>query len=123
MLGRQGRAWGANGGGLQRLVHALVRPVLLGMGRQNPLVLNAEPHPPDVELREAVDAGRGEGDAVVGANGGRQAVLVKDLLKDMPSARALRRPKPPTFEEVARVQVSNRQRVAVDPVAGPENAP
>jgi transposase InsO family protein len=27
----------------------------------NPLMLNAEPHPPDVELREAMDATRGEG--------------------------------------------------------------
>ena len=77
LLRRQGGAWGADGPGLERLVHAFVRAVLLGVRRQDALVLNTEPDPPDVELGEAVDRLGGERDAVVGANGAWQAISRK----------------------------------------------
>src|SRR5437667_8186287 len=68
LLRGQGRPWRSNGVSLQGLVHPLVRPVLLGLPGQNPLMLNAESQPPDVELREAVNAGRGERHAIVCAD-------------------------------------------------------
>jgi len=46
----------------------------------NALMLDAEAHPPDVELREAMDATRGEGDPVVGPHGARQAELAEGAL-------------------------------------------
>ena len=70
-------------------MHPLVGPVLLGTGRQNPLVLQAQPDPPHVELGEAVDARGGEGDAVVGANSARQPVLAKEAIEDGADALAL----------------------------------
>jgi hypothetical protein len=50
LLRQEVGARGANGFGLQRLVHPLVGAVLLGMGGENALVLlNAESPPPDIE--------------------------------------------------------------------------
>src|SRR5713101_3015178 len=69
-----------------------------------------------------MDAGGGEGDAVVGANGPRQPVLAKEALEDGADALALGREQAVTAEQVARVLVGDRQGVAVDPVAGPEVA-
>jgi hypothetical protein len=42
--------WRTNGGALQRPMHAFMRAVLLRSSRMDALKLNAEPHPPDVEL-------------------------------------------------------------------------
>src|SRR3990170_5422765 len=60
LLGGQVRLGGPRRRGLEGPMHPLVGPVLLGTGRQDPLVLNPEPDPPHVELREAVDAAAGE---------------------------------------------------------------
>jgi hypothetical protein len=46
---------------LECFVHALVSAVLLRVGGQDPLVLDAEPQPPDIETGEAVDAGGRKG--------------------------------------------------------------
>jgi hypothetical protein len=55
LLGRQSGAGRANGFARQRLVHPLMGAVLLRVGRENALVLDAEAQPPDVELGQAVD--------------------------------------------------------------------
>src|SRR2546425_3120568 len=68
LLRRERGAWGANGPALQRLVHALVGAILLRMGGQNPLVLNAQAQPPHVERRESMQRRRCERHTVVGAN-------------------------------------------------------
>src|SRR5437867_3953231 len=60
LLGGQVRLGRPRRRGLEGPMHPLVGPVLLRTGGQNPLMLQAQPDPPDVELREAVDAGRGE---------------------------------------------------------------
>jgi hypothetical protein len=103
-------------------VHPLVRPVLLGVGGQDPLVLNAHTQPPHVELREAMNPGRGEGDAVVGADGARQAGRAKEPVEDRAPAEAFRREEAVAGEEVAGVRVGNREGVAVDPIPGAEGA-
>jgi hypothetical protein len=72
-------------------MHPFVGAVLLGTSGQDPLMLDAQPHPPHVELREAVDAGGGERHAIVGANGARQPVLAKEAIEDGADALALGR--------------------------------
>ena len=56
LLGDQRRARGPNRLGLQGLVHSLMGAVLLRVARANALVLNAQSHPPHVELREPMNA-------------------------------------------------------------------
>jgi hypothetical protein len=63
--------------GFECPMHALV----LGTGGENALVLNPQPHPPDVERRQAVNAGGCEGHPVIGPNGPRQPVLAKSRSK------------------------------------------
>src|SRR3546814_6550706 len=68
---------------LQRQVHALVAAVLLRLAWFDAFDLNAEPEPPDRELRQVVEpVGAGEGNAVVRADGVGQAALLEQALKD-----------------------------------------
>ena len=101
------RCWLANvvrGGRIafEGLVHALVGAIRLRLRGPDALELDAEPQPPDVELREAVDARGGEGDPVVGANGMRQAVVTEETLEDGPHAVALGGEQTVAREQVAR---------------------
>jgi len=63
-------------------MHPFVSAILLGAGRQDPLMLNAQADPPHVEDREAVDTGGGKRHAVIRTNGTRQAVLAKEAIED-----------------------------------------
>ena len=74
-------AWRPTGAGFERAVHAFVRAVLLRGGGPNALVLDPQAHPPNVELREAVDAAGREGHAVVCANGPRQPELAEGVFE------------------------------------------
>jgi hypothetical protein len=56
--------------------------VLLRVARQDPLVLNAQAHPPHIQVGKPVNAGGGEGDAIVGADGVRKAVLAEQPVED-----------------------------------------
>ena len=103
-------------------MHPLVRAVLLGLGGEDALMLNPQPQPPHVELGQAVDPGRREGDAVVGADGAGQAVLAEQAVEDGTHAEALRGEQAVTRQEVPGVLVSDRERIAIDPVVGPEVA-
>jgi hypothetical protein len=82
LLGDEGGAGRANRIPFQGFVHPFGRAVLLGLGGQDALVLKAQTEPPHVELGEAVDAGRGEGHAVVGADGAGQAILTEQAVED-----------------------------------------
>src|SRR5689334_14529833 len=67
---------------LQGQMHPLMASILLRMAGLDALDLDAEPQPPDGELRKVEEpVGAGEGDAVVGADCARQATLAKELLK------------------------------------------
>ena len=65
-------------------MQAFVRPVLLRRRGVNALVLNAEPHPPDVEGREPAERLGHEGRAVVAPHGQRQPVLAKRVREYRP---------------------------------------
>src|SRR2546425_12300041 len=66
LLSRERAAGRADGARLERFVHALVGSVVLGGGGSGALGLDAQPHPPDREPREAGKAGGGKGQARVG---------------------------------------------------------
>ena len=75
-------AWRAGGFLLQGEVHALVAAVLLGTAWLDAFDGDAEAEPPDRELGEVEQSiGTGEGDAVVGADGERQAAFGKQPLE------------------------------------------
>ena len=103
-------------------MHALVRAVLLRVGRQDPLMLNPQAEPPHIERRQAVQRRGGEGHAVVGAHRARQAVLAEQPIEDRAHADAARRQQAVARQQEARVLVGDRQRIAVDPVTGAELA-
>ena len=66
----------------QGQMHALMAAVLLRVPRLNPLDANTEPEPPDRELAQIKQRMRGsEGHAVIAADVGRQAALLKKPLK------------------------------------------
>src|SRR5262245_35673778 len=106
--------WRPGGRGLERAMHAIMGAVLLRMTRENPLVLNPQAHPPDIELREPVDPRGREGHAIVGADGLRQAVLPKETIDDGADSHTLGRWQAVTREEIAGMLVRHGQRVAVD---------
>jgi len=99
-------------------VHPLVGTVLLGVSGQDPLMLNAEADPPDVQLGQAVNPSCRERYAVVCPDRAREPMLTEQPIEDRAYSVALRRQEPMAGQQVARVLVRNRQRVAVDPVAG-----
>ena len=120
LLGDEIRPGRADRLALERLVHALVRPILVGARWQDPLMLNSEPQPPDVQLREPVNPGGGERHPVVGSNRARQTVFAKHALEDGSDPVAFRREQPVAGQQIARVLVGDRQGVAIDPVARAE---
>src|SRR5260221_14585457 len=72
------RAWRSGCLLLEGKVHALVPAVLLRMAGLDALDGNAEAKPPDRELGEVEQGiGASKGDAVVGADGQRQAAFAK----------------------------------------------
>ena len=99
-------------------MHPFVRAVLLRRRGSGALMLNAEPQPPDIELRQAVNPRRRERDAIVGANRVRQTVLAEQPVEDRAHAESLGRAQAVTREQVARVLVGHGERVAVHAIAG-----
>src|ERR1700680_3953897 len=101
-------------------VHSLVRSVLIRSSGKDALMLNSEPHPPDVEIRQPVNGLGREGDAVVGPDRTWHPVFAESSLEDGPSCHCLRGEEPVTGQEKSRVLVGDGEGVAVAPVAGLE---
>jgi len=76
LLGGPGRL------GLERLVHALVGAVLLGLSRVDQLASDAEADPPGGESGEPAQGVGGEGNAVVGPDTIGQAALLEESAED-----------------------------------------
>src|SRR5690606_39885813 len=79
---------GGGGFGLECQVHALMAAVLLRLAGADPLQTDAEPQPPNGELRQSEQGlGAGEGCSVVGAHCAGQAELLEDPLEGRSAAR------------------------------------
>src|SRR6478736_1288774 len=119
-----GRACGrrAGGLGLERAVHALVAAVLLRLARLDPLELDAELDPMNREPGQTPGTGRaGKGDAIVAADGPRQAQLAKRPLYQGPHPFG-RRWHDPALDEEAAVGIGEGQRIATLAIPGPKPA-
>ena len=101
-------------------MHAFMPPVLVGAAGFDELGQDPQPHPPGRELREP-GQGRGrEGDAVVGANAQRQAVLFEQAREDRLGLRDRGGAQTLTGEQVPTEAVGDGERIAVAAVAGLE---
>src|SRR5262249_36971380 len=98
-------------------MHPFMRAVLLGVGRENALMLNAKPQPPDIELGQTMDPGGGKGHAVIRAKGAGKAIFTEESLKDRAHAAPSGRQQAVTRQQVPSVLIGDRERIAVDPVA------
>jgi hypothetical protein len=87
-----------------------------------PLVLNAEPEPPDVQGGEAAHCARHEGHAVVGADRTGEAVLAERALEDRAGPDARHRREPVAREQEPGVLIGESERIAIDAVARAELA-
>ena len=103
-------------------MHPLVRPVLLRTGRRDPLMDDPELHPPDAQRRQAVNRGRGEGRAVVGANRVRQSDGAKQRAKHRLDTGPANRGQRLTDQQHATVVIGDGQRITVAAIPGLELA-
>src|SRR3989442_10393094 len=120
LLRRKRAAWRPRGLGLEGFVHPLVATVLLGVRGLNELGPNPQADPPHRERREPAQGRRRKRRAVIGADPLGQAVAAKEPLKYGPTRVDRRLPQSSAAEQKARSGILDRQRVAVDPIAGPE---
>ena len=94
--------------------------VLLRLTWRDALVRDAELQPPDVEMCQAVDASRGEGSAVVAADGIGKPMLAEEAAELGLHARRADVEQPVAGEQVAAEVVDDGEGIAVAAVAHPE---
>ncbi len=105
---------GLGGFFLQREMHALMAAILLGMARLDPFDTNAQAEPPDRELAQVKQGVSGsEGHAVIAADVGGQAALLKKPFKHSKSVLFAGGRKSLTGEEKTASVIGDRQRIAV----------
>ena len=122
LLRAAGRRGGPRGLAFQVAMHAFVRAVVLRTRRRNPVMHDPELHPPDVERGQAVQAGGGEGRAVIGPDRLGQADGAKQRAKHGAGLGGLDGGQPVTDEQRATEVIGHGQRIAVLPIAGFELA-
>ena len=105
---------------LERLVHALVPSVLLGMAGLDELWVDTQANPPDGESAQSPDGRRRQGHPVVGANDRRQAVCLEEPVQHGFRTRVPCGAKPLAAEDKPCAAVGDGQRVAVLPITGLE---
>ena len=97
--------------------------VLLRMARLDALDANAQPEPPDRELAQVEQGvGGSEWNAIIAANVGRQAALLKKPFKHGKSVVFFGARKSLTGEEITAGMIGDGQRVAVFMIAQQELA-
>lgn len=97
-------------------MHPLVRPVLLRGRRMNARVLDAQPHPPDVQVREPAECSGQERRPIVRADRAREPVLAERAREDRPRLFALHGREAMARQQEAGVLVRDRDRIAVEVV-------
>ena len=107
---------------LERLVHPFVSAVLLGTAWGDALVSDPELEPPHVEPIQAVNSRRGEGSAVVAADGIGEAVFTKQTQELGFDALCAYVQEAVAAQEIAAEVVEDGQGVAVEAVAHEELA-
>src|SRR5947209_10386587 len=105
---------------LELAVHAFMGRVLLGTRRMNPLMDDAELHPPHVQPAQAVDASRRERCPVVGPDRFGEADLSEQGAEHGFRLLGLHRRQAAARKERPAEVIGDRQRVAVLPVSGLE---
>src|SRR5713226_3376247 len=104
-------------------MHAFMAAVLLRMARLDALDANAQPEPPDRELAQVEQGvGGSEWNAIIAANVGRQAALLKKPFKHGKSVVFFGARKSLTGEEIPAGMIGDGQRVAVLMIAQQELA-
>ncbi len=116
LLGGQRATRGPNRLRLQGLVQPRVRTVLWRLAREDAWVLNAQTHPPHIELRAPVYAGRGERDAIVRADRTRETVVPNAPIEPRSHAVTCGRRQPVARHQEPRVLVGDRQRITGETV-------
>ncbi len=96
-------------------MHPIMLTVLLGTRRRNPLMDDAELHPPDIQRRQAMDAGGGKWRPVVRADRAWQADLAEQRAERGLRKRCLHRAQAATDQQGATEMISHRQRIAICP--------
>src|SRR5207237_10456246 len=102
----------------ERLVHALVTRVLVGMARHDEYRLDVEFHQADAEGRQTTHSGTAERRAVVTEHGEGKTVLAKHTLDDRPSVMETDRRERLAGEQVSAHSIGLGQGVA--PAAVPQ---
>ena len=103
---------------LQGQMHALVTAVLLGVAGFDAFDCNAKPEPPDGQFRQVEQAvWAGEGNPVIGADGGGQAAFGKQLLEGGEGGFLAHRFQRFAEQQETRGMVGDRQGIAVAAVA------
>ena len=115
-------SWRPAGFLFEGLVHALVGAVFLRRSRMDPLMLDSEPKPPDVEVAQSVDAPGAEGGAIVGTDGLGQAEFAKGPVEDGPCASGGDVWQALAGQQESSVLVADGQREAPEAVLGGELA-
>ncbi len=119
-VARRGRRRRPRGLRFQHPMELLVRSILLGMAEGDPFGLNPQANPPDREARQAGQAGRRKGPAIVAANAVRQAILGERTLEAAPHHLTALRPQRVTAQHVATEAIPQGQRIAIRAIPGAE---
>src|SRR5277367_330272 len=106
---------------LQRAMHALVPPVLLGMSRLNPLRHNPQLDPPHRQPRQSSNRRRGKRRSVVSPDRLRQAIFAERGFEDRLHPRRVRVLHRLAAQQIAAVRVADRQRI--DALSVPRTEP
>lgn len=109
-----------NGSLFEGFVHSLVPSVLLRRGGFGQLREDSQFDPPDGEPGEPAEGDAGEGRAVVRADDPGQAVFLEEPGKMMLGGFMAGAEQCPTVEQIPAEAVGDRQRIAVQAVAGLE---